>query len=207
MPVFPRREADVVALAEAMIAGYTAHAADFPSVNVADLQASLADYKAHRQTQEDTESQAQIATLTKEEGFDSLTELMKNDLKVSEVDTTGDPSKLYQIGWGPRSQPVPINAPDMPTNLSVVIEGIGEITIRWDKPPADTNRPVRNYLIERCDKQPDNEYGPWTLIETVYTNEVHLIEQPSNLRLLYRIKASNAAGESLPTNTVLVVLP
>ena len=31
MPVFPRREADILALADAMIAGHAAHTADFPN--------------------------------------------------------------------------------------------------------------------------------------------------------------------------------
>jgi len=35
MPKFPKREADILALADAMLAGYQAHAADFPSHTMA----------------------------------------------------------------------------------------------------------------------------------------------------------------------------
>ena len=123
MPKFPNREPDVVALAEAMVAGYTAHAADFPSVTVATLTTALNNYKTQRTTKENAESQAQIATVTKDEKLDLLTELMKNDLKMSEVDTTADPEKLYEIGWGPRTQPMPITAPGSPTELHPTAEG------------------------------------------------------------------------------------
>jgi len=42
---FPYSEAEVVVLAEAMISGYSAHAADFPSVDLLSLGTSLTDYK------------------------------------------------------------------------------------------------------------------------------------------------------------------
>lgn len=41
MTQFPNAEADVVALANAMVAGYTAHAANFPSADAAGLTTVL----------------------------------------------------------------------------------------------------------------------------------------------------------------------
>ena len=103
MPTFPTKEADLVALAETMIAGYTAHGADFPSIDaaaLAELQAALDGYQTDKNNQVDTKAQAKIATETKDTKLDDLTELMKNDLKLSEVDVADDPEKLAQIGWG-----------------------------------------------------------------------------------------------------------
>ena len=113
------------ALAEAMVAGYTAHAADFPSVTVATLSTALSNYKNQRTSQENARSQAQIATVTKDEKLDVLVELMKNDLKISEVDVTDDPEKLTEIGWAPKADPQPIPAPGSPTELDLVAEGTG----------------------------------------------------------------------------------
>jgi hypothetical protein len=207
MPKFPKTEAEVVALAETMVAGYTAHAADFPSVTVATLSTALSTYKSQRQTQEDKRGQAQIATVTKDEKLDALEELMRNDLKLSEVDTTNDPEKLYEIGWGPRSQPTPIQAPDSPTDLHPIAEGQGTIWLEWEKPPTDAGRPIRNYIIERRDQQEDGSFGAWMLVQTTYDCEINLTEQPVNIRVEYRVKAVNAAGESMPSNSVSVVLP
>ena len=207
MPKFPNREPDVVALAEAMVAGYTAHAADFPSVTVATLTTALNNYKTQRTTKENAESQAQIATVTKDEKLDLLTELMKNDLKMSEVDTTADPEKLYEIGWGPRTQPMPITAPGSPTELHPTAEGQGLLWLVWTKPAVDSGGAVRNYIIERRDQQQDKTFGPWTLVQTTYNTEINLTEQPDSIRVEYRVKAVNAGGESMPSNSVSVVLP
>jgi hypothetical protein len=207
MPKFPNREPDVVALAEAMVAGYTAHAADFPSVTVATLTTALTNYKSQKQTQENAEGQAQIATVTKDEKLESLVELMKNDLKVSEVDTTADPEKLYEIGWGPRSQPTPIAAPGSPTELHPTAEGQGMIALVWDKPATDSGGAVRNYIIERRDQQQGGTFGAWNLAQTTYNTEITLTDQPDSIRVEYRVKAVNAGGESMPSNSVSVVLP
>jgi hypothetical protein len=205
MPKFPKTEAEVVALAEAMIAGYTAHAADFPSVTVAQLSTALTNYKNQRQTQENARGQAQIATVTKDEKLDALEELMKNDLKLSEVDVVADPEKLYEIGWGPKADPQPIAAPGSPTDLHPIAEGQGTLWLEWDKPA--NGGPVRNYIIERRQQAEGGEFGAWTLVQTTYDCEINLTDQPVEIRVEYRVKASNEAGESMPSNSVSVVLP
>jgi len=207
MSIFPAKEGDVVDLAERMIEGLTDHGSDFPSMDLAALQAELTNYKEGKQVQEDTKGQLKIATTAKDEDLDSLTTLMKNELKKAEVDCTAAPQNLYEIGWGPRQEPSPIQAPGVPTLLRSTAEGIGEIWLAWDKPASDSGGTIRNYLIERCDQKPDNTFGPWMLVDTVYNNEAHLLEQPSNQRLIYRVKASNVAGASGPSNTLFVLLP
>ena len=76
MPKFLIREADIVALTEQMIAGYTAHSSVFPLVVVADFQAGLSNFKAVKQAYEDLKGQTQIATVAKHEDLDSLVEQM-----------------------------------------------------------------------------------------------------------------------------------
>ena len=205
MPTFPKKESDVVALANLMVAGYTAHAADFPSVTVEDLQTAITNYSTLRNTQENARSQAQIATVVKDEKLDDLVELMKNDLKLSEVDVADDPEKLYEIGWGPRQDPQPIIAPGSPTELHPVAEGQGSISLVWDRPLE--GGPVRNYIIERRQQAQGGEFGPWILVSTTYNTEISLTDQPDAVRIEFRIKAANAAGESMPSNSVSVVLP
>jgi len=206
MPKFPIKEAEVVALAETMIAGLTAHAADFPSVTVAELSTVLTNYKNQRQTQENARSQAQIATVTKDEKLEMLTELMKNDLKLSEVDVADDPEKLTEIGWGPKADPQPIQSPGSPTDLHPTAEGQGAIYLVWQK-PASSGGPVRNYIIERRQQAQGGDFGAWLLVNTTYNTEINLTDQPMSVRVEYRVKAANAAGESMPSNSVSVVLP
>jgi hypothetical protein len=205
MSKFPIKESDVVALAQAMVAGYTAHAADFPSVTPADLTTALTAYLNQRNTQENAKSQAQIATVTKDEKLDALVDVMKNDLKVSEVDVAADPEKLYEIGWGPKAQPTPIPAPGSPTELHPIAESREAISFVW-KAPLDGGL-VRNYIVERRQQNQDGTFGAWLVVQTSYNTEVSLIEQPDSFHLEYRVKASNISGESMPSNTVSVTLP
>ena len=183
----------------------TAHGADFPSVEVADLSTVLANYKSQRNTQENARSQAQIATVTKDEKLEGLVDLMKNDLKMSEVDVAADPEKLTEIGWGPRQDPQSIIAPNSPTELHPIAEGQGTIALVWEKPEG--GGPVRNYIIERRQQAQGGEFGAWSLCNTTYNTDINLTDQPDNVRLEYRVKAANAAGESMPSNTISVVLP
>jgi hypothetical protein len=209
MPIFPNNEPEVAALAAAMIAGYTAHPADFPSIDpltdLVALQAALAAYQADKQSQLDSRAQAKIATQTKSSTLDALTELMNNDLKLSEVDVADDPTKLTQIGWGPRQDPQPVAAPGQPTNLHPVAEGQGILWLAWDSP--ETGGPVRNYIVERR-QQPagGGEFGSWEIVGTALNNESNLIDQPRGVQMEYRVKAANIGGESTPSNTSAVVL-
>jgi hypothetical protein len=208
--IFPKNESDVLALADQMIAGITAHPGDFPSITPAKLTALTGQVSGLREAktdQETTKGTLHVFTSVKDENLDLLVEMMKNDLKEAEIDCTNAPENLYEIGWGPRQEPTPIVAPGTPTNLRSTAEGVGDIWLSWDKPPTDSGGIVRNYLVERCEKLADNNFGPWLLVQTTYNNEAHVTEQPSNARLIYRVKASNAGGESMPSNTLLVVLP
>lgn len=205
MPVFPRTEAEVVELAEKMLSGYALYAADFPSVNPVALESALAGFITKRDAQVSTRSQSRLATEVKEEKFDDLVEVMKNDLKLSEVDTASDPEKLTEIGWGPRLQPQPVPPPGQPENFVPVAEGPGDVWFKWDNP--SNGGIIRNYIIERR-QQPSGggDFGPWEVIETSLNKEIHLLEQPRGIQMEYRVKAANVSGESLPSNTAAVVL-
>lgn len=211
MATFPTKETDVAVLAEAMIAGYTAHPADFPSIDpltdLVALQTALSDYQADKDTQTDARAQAKIATETKAGKLDALVDVMKNDLKLSEVDTVDAPEKLAEIGWGTRQQPQPVPAPGQPTNLHPVAEGQGTLWLAWDRPAVESGGPVRNFVAERR-QQPagGGDFGPWEIVGSALNNEINLIDQPRGIQMEYRVKAANIGGVSTPSNTAAVVL-
>jgi hypothetical protein len=205
MPAFPRTESEIVALAEAMVAGYTAHAADFPSVTVATLNTALSTFQTNQQAQMNARSQAQIATETKDTKLDALVELMKNDLKMSEVDTVNAPEKLTEIGWAPRQQPQPVELPGQPEELHPTSEGPGDIWLEWISPTSGGI--IRNYIIERREQPAGGgNFGDWSVIGTSLNTDTHLLEQPRGIQMEYRVKAANVSGESMPSNTAAVVL-
>lgn len=204
MATFPNAENDVVALAAQMESGYTAHALDFPSVTVLDLTTALADYNTALASQQDTRSQAKQATTAEDTKLTELVTVMKNDLKLSEVDTISDPVKLAEIGWGPKAPPTPLMPPDMATNLTPLNEGPGTVHLEWDK-PTDGGA-VRHYIIQRQQADASGVFGNWQMLGFAYDNATSLSDQPCGIQMHYRVICSNTAGQSLPSNTVLVVL-
>ncbi len=58
-----------------------------------------------------------------------------------------------------------------------------------------------------CD-QPEagGEFGSWAQVAIALETEATLMDQPRGPQLEYRIKAINAGGASVPSNTAAVVL-
>jgi hypothetical protein len=75
MPAFPKKEAEaeIIALAESMVANLTANGADFPSIDATGITAALNNCKSYRQSQKDAKNQERITVVT---GSDRLKELV-----------------------------------------------------------------------------------------------------------------------------------
>ncbi len=211
MATFPNAEADIVALASAMIAGYTAHPADFPSMDpltdLVALQAALSGYQTAKIAQTDALAAAQVSTETKDLKIDDLEDLMRDELKKSEVDVGSDSEKLEYIGWGPKAPPTPAVTPGQPRNLEPVVQGPGTLFLDWKPPARGSGGTVRTYVIERREQPAGGgEFGSWAQVGIALETESTLMDQPRGPQLEYRVKAVNAGGESVPSNTVAVVL-
>ena len=122
---FPRREADVAALASQIITGLTENAEDFPSPprTVDELQASLDSYKRMLEAAVVAEGAAAEAYDEKDDGLESLTEDMKLVLSYAENATRNDPAKLTALGWDGRRQASSPQAPGQARALEVKREG------------------------------------------------------------------------------------
>ncbi|GAG21241.1 unnamed protein product, partial [marine sediment metagenome] len=152
MPKFPKREADILSLADAMLAGYLAHAPDFPSAGMIELFLAIKDYRNAKKAQVDALAVAQVATEAKNLELNDLEEKMRDELKKSEVDVADAPEKLEYIGWGPKALPSPAEAPGQPRNLDAAIQGAGTILLDWKAPARGSGGNVRTYVIERRDQ-------------------------------------------------------
>jgi len=74
------------------------------------------------------------------------------------------------------------------------------VFLDWKK-PADGGA-VAAYKIERRERPA----GPWTLVSMAIESEATLNNQERGKDWEYRVIATNKAGESVPSNTVAVVL-
>jgi len=207
MPTFPRKEPDVVSLANAMVNGYTVHAADFPSSDVVGLTSAVSAFAVVKNAQTDAMGIAQVATETKNVNLDLLEDKMKDEIKKSEVDVGIDSEKLEYIGWGPKTLPSPSDPPGQPRNLDPVVQGAGTLFLDWKPPARGSGGTVRTYVIERREEPAGGgEFGDFSQVGIALETETTLTNQPRGQQLEYRVKAVNVGGESIPSNTAAVVL-
>ena len=201
MAQYPRTQAQIASLADSLIGGFTAHPQDFPHADVPSLETARDEFIAASNTLTDAESAVAVAAKEKLEKLQQLEATMKTNIKIASVDCSDDPEKLSMIGWGAKRDPQPIDAPGQPTNLAVIAQSEDTVFLNWRKAARKAGGPVRTYIIERRTPPQD-----WQLARTSLNAEVKLKNQPTGCKLEYRVKAINASGESMPSNTVGVVL-
>ncbi len=215
MATYPRTQSEISVLVESMIAGYSEHPGDFPSADVAALQTARVQYEAVSEALLQAQAAAKIAAVQKAEKLELLQAITRQELKKSQVDTADEPEKLGFIGWGPKADPQSMQAPCPPGNLKIISQGIGGedndegiLHLGWRKSAFKRARFVRYYSVERrqMTKELSDTNGPWQHITSALDNKISLTEEPTGVRLEYRVKAVNKGGESSPTNTICVVL-
>jgi len=205
MPKFPRREAEVIALVDEMIAGYVANPGLFPSADVPALQAARAAYTTAKENQITAQAELAVAMETKQHSVETLEDVMHLELRKSETDTAADPNNLTFIGWGPKSQPTPSDRPGQPRSLESISQGQGTLHLDWKHPARATGGTVRNYIIERREQE-DGDMNAWHTVGTAIETEVQLEGQPRGVSMEYHVVAINVGGKSDPSNTIDVVL-
>ncbi len=204
MPKFPKSEAEIFKLGHEMLSGYALHMADFPSVDSGPLSVAFSGYLNSTAGYVNAHSKAKLATEAKNASSKVLVESMKNCLKKSQVDAADSPEKLALIGWGPKVAAQMIEAPSAPVSLLAAGQGKGTIRLLWKNPSG--GRAVRNYIIQRREQLAEGDFSSWSIVASALETEIDLTNQPQGIELEYRIKAVNTGGQSMPSNTVAVVL-
>jgi len=200
---FPTAESDILALTKRMLDGYLWHGGDFPHVTRVRLVIKRDSFTVARKNLRQAQANLRIQAKAAEKKLSELVKLMRNCLQKSEVDVAGNPEKLKQIGWGPRANPQPAQAPGQPADLQITAQENQTVKLQWER-PADDQR-VRNYIIER--RQPNGDgIGDWPMIQISYSTQATMRNQPLGIQLEYRVRAANTAGTGPFSNTVSVLL-
>ncbi len=198
MARFPRREPDVVALANQMINGLTEQSEDFPTppVSVEQLQASIDNYQRMLDSATIAQTAAAEAFDAKDDALDALKDEMQLVLRYAEHAASNDEVKLGALGWGPRKEPSAPQPPGPARALEVKREGPGWIYLDWKRPSEGGS--VAGYHVQVA----HTEGGEWKNVTMCFDTMAVLTEQERGADLLYRIVTFNKAGEGLASNTV-----
>ena len=202
MARFPLKEAEIVALAEAMITGLTSNAVLYPAPPVAVLALTTAKngYLMALNAAIAAAAAAEAATTAKDDVLEDLVDAMKSDIRYAENTVDFDDDKLKLIGWAGKKAPTPLAVPGQTRLLEAPRQGDGWVFLDW-KAPIDGGVPAAYKVMRR-----ERPAGAWEDVATAVISEATLVEQPKGKELEYRIIAVNKAGEGEPSNTEMVVL-
>jgi hypothetical protein len=200
MPRFPKREAQIAALAEKLWQGLLDNNAIFsqPPVHPLLLRNRMYFYRNRRDQCLAACAAAEQATTDKTDALEILIEAMKADLRYAENTVNFDDDKLKLIGWAGKKAKTPLAVPGQTRLLEAPKQGDGWLFLDW-KQPADGGKP-NAYKVQR------RSGGSWKDIATAILSEITLVDQPEKTELEYRVIAVNKAGEGQASNTVMVVL-
>jgi len=202
MARFPKAEAEIAALAQAMASGLAGNATVYPAppVTLADLAALISAYTTAKNAAIAAQAAAEEATTSKDEALDDLADAMRTDIRYAENTVDFDDDKLKLIGWAGRKERTPMAAPGQPRLLEAPKQGEGWVFLDWKK-PSDGGAAAAYKVMRR-----ERPAGPWEEVATAVISEATLVEQPRGKELEYRIIAVNKAGDGEPSNTAMVVL-
>jgi hypothetical protein len=198
---FPNTDAEIIALAEKIIAGMSENP-NFPSspISSSDLRNLLDAAQQALNAQTASQATTKQYTDTKQGAFGSLEDGMRVFLRYAEGATNYDDSILAQVGWGGRATPHALEAPGQPQLLEIKLQEFAGLTLSW-KQPVDGGK-VASYRIERRERAEGN----WMLVETAIDTEVRLENQERGKEWEYRVLAINKTGKGAPSNSVMAVL-
>ena len=176
MASFPRTEAEILMLAQAMQTGLADHLVNFPAppFSAAELHTALDNYVSAKNGALNAQAVATGATALKNAALETLVDEMKADLRYAEDKTHTDASQLQLLGWNVTAAPTPappLAPPGAVSSLAAPEQGKGWIILNWAAPLS--GGAVSAYKIQ-LRLRPD---GPWTDVGTALETTATLSTQ------------------------------
>lgn len=202
---FPTTRPKQIALAQAMISGFTTDTEDFPAptVAVADLQAKLDTAQAATNARTVAESVARESVQTESGAYDDLIEAMKTDIRYAELVTNDDDVKLQKIGWSGRAAPTALQPPNAPRSFEIVEQGRGFAHFDWKDPLG--GGAVKMFRVMMMEV--GGTSGTWTEAASAVDSEAVVTGLAGDGKeYIFCAVAVNTAGTSGQSNTVTAFL-
>jgi len=202
MARFPKKEAEIAALADRLWRGLWSNRPIYPNppVHPISLRFKAMIYRHYRENSIAKQAAVKQATTAKDEALEELGEAMKADIRYAENAVDFDDDKLKLIGWAGKKTRTPLSTSGQARLLEAPKQGAGWVFLDW-KAPAEGGRP-KAYKVQRR----LHTGGSWQDVATAILTEATLVDQPEKTELEYRVIAVNKSGGSKPSNTVIAVL-
>jgi len=202
MPRFPKKEAEIAALAEQLYRGLLDNNPTFPQPPVHPMLVRMKKltYQSRHNNFMAARAAAESAIADKDDALEELIDALKSDIRYAENTVNFDDDKLKLIGWSGNQTPTALAPPGEVRQLEAPKQGEGWVFLDW-KQSAEGGR-VSAYKIQRR-QRPE---GAWQDVATAIETESTLVDQPLKTELEFRVIAINKAGIGQPSNTVMVVL-
>ena len=204
MAQFPIRQADILVLADSIIAGLTANPAVYPSppISAADLRTVL-DGCIDAVGEVNTARAAfEMAVAEKDRQLAGLKDKIKMNLRYAENTVGGNDNKLNMLGWAGRRPPTSL-PPGQSGELRILEQGTDWLVLDWKSPESDSGGKVAAYKIQKRDMK---DSDVWVDAAVAIETKARLTGQQRHTDLEYRVVAINRAGEGKESNTVAAVL-
>jgi hypothetical protein len=202
MAHFPFTHADIMALAEKILAGLTANPDVYPAptVDLVDFGAKITSCSQARAELTEAIAMKMMATAQHQQEIADLKGMMRKQLRYAENVTSFDDAKLKIIGWADKRERIS-TPPGQVVELKAVEQGADYVVLSWTA-PIDGGKPSA-YKILRRD---EGESSKWLSADTAVRTTLKLTDQPRRVDLDYKVIALNKTGEGPESNMVSVVL-
>jgi len=136
MPRFPKKEDEIVALAERLWRGLRSNRPIYPNppAHRISLRFKAIIYSRYRENIIAKQTAAEQATTAYNEALEELYEAMKFDIRYAENTVDFDDHELKLIGWARKNTKTPLAPPGQGRPLESRKQGAGWVFLDWKAP-------------------------------------------------------------------------
>ena len=196
----PRNEADFLSAAQKIISGLKTNPDVFndPSIDYKSLEKLAEDFKAARDEVMQKQASYRKSVMIKQDVFKKFYKNVlyaaRSCIRIAE----NNKAVLSKVGLKQgRKTPEP---PGQCLDLTIAKQEIKSVTLKWKKPKI--GGVAKTYIIQRQEADADSDN--WKTIWTEFKKQVKIKNQQEGKIFNYRVRAANALGFGLPSNTVTV---
>ncbi len=198
----PRKEADLIILADAIIGGLKANPDIFKNSPITFKELSTLVSTLISSKDKVTEKKADYEAAVADKDKDATT-LYEGTSEIADFCyriTKNDKALLAKVGLSAPQERKPAEMPGQCRLFTTIKQGIDSAVFEWKRPVKQGR--IRAYVIQRRKFETSTE--AWETVWTTVDKEVEIKGQPEDQVFEYRVRALNKAGLGVASNIVSV---